>query len=170
MIRTNLYIWNVFLALTRCQDVCLCGLSQLSLICICLSALFSSLTVGAWNTASVVYRMWADDPLCLRSSSQRHPSHYVNYVLNEQFQYESVPNHKWMYRKMINPHFSMRVALGVRIMSSLWNRIDSFHLMLNYFFTLQCNSIMLRYLTWQSKYLKLNFSPRPVHLLFTHES
>ena len=32
-----------------------------------------------------------------------------------------------MYRKMINPHFSMRVALGVRIMSSLWNRIDSFH-------------------------------------------
>ena len=26
---------------------------------------------------------------------------------------------------MINPHFSMRVALGVRIMSSLWNRIDS---------------------------------------------
>ena len=31
-----------------------------------------------------------------------------------------------MYRKMINPHFSMRVALGVRIMSSLWNRIDSF--------------------------------------------
>ena len=126
MIRTNLYIWNVFLAPTRCQDVCLCGLSQLSLICICLAALFSSLTVGAWNTASVVYRMWADDPLCLRSSSQRHPSHYVNYVLNEQFQYESVPNHKWMYRKMINPHFSMRVALGVRIMSSLWNRIDSF--------------------------------------------
>ena len=125
MIRTNLYIWNVFLAPTRCQDVCLCGLSQLSLICICLAALFSSLTVGAWNTASVVYRMWADDPLRLRSSSQRHPSHYVNYVLNEQFQYESVPNHKWMYRKMINPHFSMRVALGVRIMSSLWNRIDS---------------------------------------------
>ena len=125
VIRTNLYIWNVFLAPTRCQDVCLCGLSQLSLICICLAALFSSLTVGAWNTASVVYRMWADDPLCLRSSSQRHPSHYVNYVLNEQFQYESVPNHKWMYRKMINPHFSMRVALGVRIMSSLWNRIDS---------------------------------------------
>ena len=112
---------------SRCLSVWHKVLSQLSLICICLSALCSSLTVGAWNTASVVYRMWADDPLCLRSSSQRHPSHYVNDVLNGQFQYESVPNHKWMYRKMINPHFSMRVALGVRIMSSLWNRIDSLH-------------------------------------------
>ena len=64
--------------------------------------------------------------VCLRSSSRRHPSHYVNYVLNEQYQYESVPNHKWMYGKIFNFHFAMRVALGVRMMSSLWNSIDSF--------------------------------------------
>ena len=63
--------------------------------------------------------------VCLRSSSRRHPSHYVNYVLNEQYQYESVPNHKWMYGKIFNFHFAMRVALGVRMMSSLWNSIDS---------------------------------------------
>ena len=31
-----------------------------------------------------------------------------------------------MYGKIFNFHFAMRVALGVRMMSSLWNSIDSF--------------------------------------------